>query len=121
VSEHDPDQAVADARRDVRRLVEAATAAQLEAMIAGWHAVSVEYVHTPIMRDGREVGVIGVPMRAVVEAVAERPTVTIPAHHCGPGNHGVRVGRLVEDRDGMAQVEVAGWGVVNVPSGEVER
>lgn len=150
-------QEVADLRRTVRRLVEAASGEALEdaRMVLEGHAAqggepwSVEQDHIgaspetidavlarhPLPRAERERRLddlaamtqdmggypeLDRPPPTLAELAAARPRVTVPGRYCGDG-HGVRIGRLVEDRDGVAQVQVAGYGVVNVPSAEVER
>lgn len=56
---------------------------------------------------------------SVTDDMVDRAAWMVPVGRAD--GHGVRIGRLVEDRDGMAQVQVDGFGVLNVPSAEVER
>lgn len=159
-------QEVADLRRTVRRLVEAASgealedarmvleghAAQMDVQVVAWAEapgavftavamdapggpLTVTTEIPPLPRAERERRLddlaamtqdmggypeLDRPPPTLAELAAARPRVTVPGRYCGDG-HGVRIGRLVEDRDGVAQVQVAGYGVLNVPSGEVER
>lgn len=135
-------QEVADLRRTVRRLVEAASGEALEdaRVVLEGHAVeqgepdlfepqlrgwceSSGAVFTAIAMDapGGPLTVTTIIPPTLAELAAARPRVTVPGRYCGPDCYGVRIGRLVEDRDGVAQVQVAGYGVLNVPSAEVER
>lgn len=127
-------QEVADLRRTVRRLVEAASGealedarvvlegheAQADVQVVAWAEAPGAVFTIAMDAPGGPLTVTTVIPPTLAELAAARPRVTIPGRYCGDG-HGVRIGRLVEDRDGMAQVQVDGFGVVNVPSREVEQ
>lgn len=146
----DPEQATADLRREVRRLVESATAEQLEAMRDAWgDADDFPTTDVLVLRpDGNTVaelfynacteaadtedgtcGILADPCplhgarksRSDSRQLQPGQRVTIPARYPGEGCHGVRVGTVAAWCYGeIAPVEVPGHGFVQVPIGEVE-
>lgn len=111
----DPEQDTADLRRDVRRLVESATAEQLKAMRDACgefrRATPPEPIDLP-------------PETSRTDSRQLQPgqRVTIPARYLGDGCHGVRIGTAHGPMAfGCVPVEVPGLdGLLLVPVNEVE-
>lgn len=147
----DADQQTANLRRRLRALVERANAGQLNAMADALDVLTEQAAAAVVARaegwslpadmeavstDGPGGGLVIRPAPdpiATARAVAEQAhyalthrddpdlRVDIPASYVGKGHHGIRTGTLVEERDGVCQVLVAGHGVVVVPSKDVGR
>ena len=136
------DQSTADLRRDVRRLVEVATHAQLEAISTAWlcaaesqaAAWAEAFKEADIAAPGQwelRLTSAALPVAPATPSLKPGQRVAIPARYCGEGCYGVRVARVgcytIPPDATTLGVEVDGyvdrWGepiAIMVPIGEVE-